>query len=250
MASIGEVLEGGLLRVVMQPIVDLREHRVLAYESLVRSVSPDFPDAWSIVRAAVDSGLMPRLGRHVRELSAAACPHHSLSINIHPSEFDEGWLVRPDDPIFTHDYPIYVEITESMPITHFKLCHGMLHEIRSKGVLLAVDDLGAGYSNLKYIADLAPEIVKLDRELIAGLTHESRLAKLVSGIVALCEDLDARVVAEGIETPDELAAVMAAGVHYGQGYLLARPAFPPPQVAWEHLGVEREARPTKARSQT
>jgi EAL domain-containing protein (putative c-di-GMP-specific phosphodiesterase class I) len=248
MTSIQEVLEGGLLRVVMQPIVDLREHRILAYESLVRSASPDFPDAWSIIKAAVEARLMPRLGRHVRELSLIACPAHALSINIHPSEFDEGWLVRPDDPIFTHDYPVYVEITESMPLTHFKLCHGVLREIRSKGVLLAVDDLGAGYSNLKYIADLAPEIVKLDRGLIAGLTHESRLQKLVSWIAALCEDLGARVVAEGIETPAELDAVQAAGVHFGQGYLLARPAFPLPQIAWEHLGVTGEAARPKARA--
>ena len=97
---------------------------------------------------------------------------------------------------------------------------------------LVVDDLGAGYSNLKYIADLNPRVVKLDRDLIAGLTRDSRLFKLVSAIVRLCTELDAKVVAEGIETATELDAVVAAGARYGQGYLLARPAFPPPDITW------------------
>ncbi len=61
-----------------------------------------------------------------------------------------------------------VEITESVPIKYFSQCHWVLAEIRQKGISLAIDDLGAGFSNLKYISDLQPEIVKLDRELIVG----------------------------------------------------------------------------------
>ena len=64
-------------------------------------------------------------------------------------------------------------------------------EIRSRGIYLVVDDLGAGYSNLKYIADLHPRVVKLDRELIAGLVADSRLFKLVAGIVVMCRELGA-----------------------------------------------------------
>jgi len=75
--------------------------------------------------------------------------------------------------------------------------------------------------------------VKLDRGLIAGLRIGTRLFKLVSAIVVLCRELGAMVVAEGIETVDELRAVIAAGAHYGQGYLLARPATPPPEdIHW------------------
>jgi EAL domain-containing protein (putative c-di-GMP-specific phosphodiesterase class I) len=111
----------------------------------------------------------------------------------------------------------------------------MLREIRGKGIYLVVDDLGAGYSNLKYIADLSPRVVKLDRELVAGLTRGSRLHRLVASLVRLCRELDASVVAEGIETVDELAAVCDAGVRFGQGYLLARPAFTPPAVRWPRL---------------
>jgi EAL domain-containing protein (putative c-di-GMP-specific phosphodiesterase class I) len=108
----------------------------------------------------------------------------------------------------------------------------VLKEVRGRGVYLVVDDLGAGYSNLKYIADLHPKIVKLDRDLIMGLVKDTRMFKLVSAIVVLCRQLDAQVVAEGIETPEELDAVQEAGAHFGQGYLLAKPAFPPPAITW------------------
>lgn len=93
-----------------------------------------------------------------------------------------------------------------------------------------VDDLGAGYSNLKHIVDLEPKIVKLDRGLIAGCGRGTRQQRLVTSVVRLCDDLGAQVVAEGIETMDELRALRDTGIHFGQGYLFARPGFPLPTV--------------------
>jgi EAL domain-containing protein (putative c-di-GMP-specific phosphodiesterase class I) len=130
--------------------------------------------------------------------------------------------------MFFHDDPVYLEITESVPLSHYRHCHGVLNEVRGRGISLVIDDLGAGYSNLKYIADLAPKIVKLDRQLIVNLHKVTRLQKLVTSLVKLCEAQGARVVAEGIETLDELRAVIDTGAHYGQGFLFARPAFPAP----------------------
>jgi EAL domain-containing protein (putative c-di-GMP-specific phosphodiesterase class I) len=141
--------------------------------------------------------------------------------------------VRPDDPIFFHDHDVFLEITESVPLTHFELCISVLSELRSRGdVRLVVDDLGAGYSNLKSIADLQPNVVKLDRDLVAGIDRSERQRRLVAGVVGLCGDLDALVVAEGIETADELQAVCDAGAHFGQGFLFARPSFPRPGIVW------------------
>src|SRR6185436_19959304 len=182
--------------------------------------------------AAVESDCCGELGRAIRELAVVNCPNHPLFLNIHPSELNERWLVQPDDPIFQHSEDVYLEITEGVPLSHFRLCQSILREVRGRGVYLVVDDLGAGYSNLRYIADLHPRVVKLDRDLIAGLVKDTRMFKLVSAIVVLCRDLDAMVVAEGIETAQELDAVISAGARFGQGYLLARPAFPPPAVSW------------------
>jgi EAL domain-containing protein (putative c-di-GMP-specific phosphodiesterase class I) len=60
-------------------------------------------------------------------------PPYPLFVNIHPNEFDEGWLVQPDDPIFRHEHGVYLEITESVPLSHFSLCHSVLTEMRNRG---------------------------------------------------------------------------------------------------------------------
>lgn len=230
--AIRRVLDARMLRVVYQPLVDLKNGKVFAYEALVRSLSDDFDSPMSLFAAAVQHACTGELGRIIRELAITGSPQHPLFLNIHPAELNEKWLVQPDDPIFQHSEDIYLEITEGVPLSHFRLCQSILREVRGRGVYLVVDDLGAGYSNLKYIADLQPRVVKLDRDLIAGLRKDTRMYRLVKAIVVLCRELDAMVVAEGIETAEELEAVREAGAHFGQGYLLAKPAFPPPEVNW------------------
>lgn len=234
-SEIEDVAHKKQIYVVFQPIVDFRTGRPFAYEALVRSKSKTYPDPPSILSAAIEAKAMGRIGRVIRECAAGDCPDAPLFLNIHPNELDEGWLVRPDDPIFSHEHPVFLEITESVPLTHFRFCHGVLREVRARGACLAVDDLGAGYSNLKYIADLNPEIVKLDRDLVAGLRAGSRLHKLVASIVRLCNEMGAAVVCEGIETYEEFAAARDAGAQYGQGYYFARPATPKPSYDWKQL---------------
>jgi EAL domain-containing protein (putative c-di-GMP-specific phosphodiesterase class I) len=231
-SAIRRVIEQREVRCVFQPVVDLRKQQIFAYESLARSAAPEFDGPLELFAAAVAESCTGELGRVLRQMSLDGCSGHPLFLNIHPAELNEKWVVQPDDPIFQHSEDVYLEITEAVPLSHFRLCQNMLAEVRGRGVHLVVDDLGAGYSNLKYIADLHPRVVKLDRGLVAGLSRDSRLFKLVAAIVRLCRELEARVVAEGIETADELDAVIAAGARYGQGYLLARPAFPPPSIVW------------------
>jgi EAL domain-containing protein (putative c-di-GMP-specific phosphodiesterase class I) len=230
------------VHIVYQPIVDLASRKIFAYEALARSDSPDFKSPLELFAAAVEAGCTGELGRLLRGMALEGCEKYPLFLNIHPAELNEKWVVQPDDPIFNHTEDVFLEITESVPLSHFRLCQSMLAEVRGRGVHLVVDDLGAGYSNLKYIADLHPKIVKLDRELIAGLSKGTRLAKLVTAIVDLCLQLDAVVVAEGIETAEELEAVRDSGAHYGQGYLLARPATPPPPITWPRGYTQRMTR--------
>jgi EAL domain-containing protein (putative c-di-GMP-specific phosphodiesterase class I) len=221
--------------VAFQPILDLETGDVFSYEVLVRT--REFASPPELFDAAVDARCTGALGRLIRQKAVGRCPQHPLFLNIHPVEFDEGWLVRPDDPIFHHEPDVFLEITEAVPLSHFRWCASVLREIRSKGIRVAVDDLGAGYSNLKYIADLEPEMVKLDRALVANLADDARLRRLVASLVRLCTDLDARVVAEGIEQLDELHAAREAGVHYGQGYLIARPGPEPVAVSGAQFGL-------------
>jgi EAL domain-containing protein (putative c-di-GMP-specific phosphodiesterase class I) len=219
------------IEVVFQPVVDLKSGTVFAYEALARSKSPYFVDPTVLFSEALRVDRCGELGRLLRGLAVEACPDAPLFLNVHPSELNDRYLVRPDDPLYAHPHSVFLEVTESVPISHYEFCHTVLREIRSRGVFLVVDDLGAGYSNLMYIVDLYPEVVKLDRKLVTGLHQKPRQQMLVRHIVELCSGLGARVVAEGIETLDELHAVRDQGVRYVQGFLLARPSNPPPPIA-------------------
>jgi len=222
------------LDVVFQPIVDLRHRRVHAVESLTRCKLPDYPTPTALFTAASEQQATGRLGRLVREVTFERCgARMPVFVNIHPDELTSRWLVRPDDPINLHDGPLFLEITESAALDYYDLCRGVLREICARtGATLVVDDLGAGYSNLKRIVDLQPGVVKLDLALIRGLDVSRRQQILVKNVVQLCRDLGASVVAEGIETVAELEAVVDLGCDFGQGYLLARPGYPIPKAIW------------------
>jgi EAL domain-containing protein (putative c-di-GMP-specific phosphodiesterase class I) len=221
------------LSVVFQPIVNMVDGELFANEALVRCSTPALKNPLVLFERALEIGCAGRLGRMIREIAVPLSAGLPLFLNVHPQELHEAWIVRPDDPIFSHDHVLYLEVTESMPLTQHELCMSVLRELRARcNVELVVDDLGAGYSNLKRILDLQPKIVKLDRELIINLDRNTRQQKLVSGIVRLCVDMDALVVAEGIETEEEFCTLREIGVHFGQGYLFARPAYPMPQITW------------------
>ncbi len=220
------------LSVVLQPIVDLSTGEVFAHEALVRCDLEAYRNPLDLFDKAVARRCTGRLGRMIREIGVPLCDG-PLFINVHPDELKESWLVRPDDPIYEHDHDVYIEITESVPLSHREVCRGVLAEIGARaGIHLVVDDLGAGYSNLMRIADLEPTMVKLDRQLIQGLQHSRRQRQLVAGVVELCNKLGAEVIAEGVETEEEFDAVRLTGVQYAQGYLFAKPAFPPKRVTW------------------
>jgi EAL domain-containing protein (putative c-di-GMP-specific phosphodiesterase class I) len=232
------------LSVVFQPIVDVRNGKVFAHEALVRCQVEELRNPLVLFERSVELGCTGQLGRMIREIGV---PHGSgkpLFVNIHPTELSQEWLVRLDDPIFAHDHDVYLEVTESVPMTHFELCTSVLREVSSRGAVdLVVDDFGAGYSNILRIADLEPSVVKLDRSLVAELDTKPRRRELVSAVVDMCVRLGAKVVAEGVETKGELEAVRDAGAHFAQGFLLARPAFPPPEVSWplESEGAQQQA---------
>ncbi len=230
------------LSVVFQPIVHADTFAIFAYEALLRCKVPQFASPPVLFEHALQQKCVGRLGRMIREVAFPNCANSPLFVNVHPRELEERWIVQPDDPMYFHNHTVYVEITESVPMTHFALCRDVLRELRSQaGVHLVVDDLGAGYSNLNRIADLEPAVVKLDKALIQDIAIRMRTHKLVSNVVRLCVDLGAKVVAEGIETLDVALALRDAGVHMFQGFYFARPGFPLPTIEREALQFARKS---------
>jgi EAL domain-containing protein (putative c-di-GMP-specific phosphodiesterase class I) len=246
-------LTPGDMNVVFQPIVELASGGVFGVEALARCLKPALKDPVILFKQAEKDQAVGYVGRLIRDVLFERIEGRTVFINLHPGELSSRWLVRPDDPMNFHDAPLYLEITETAAFQYFDLCKGALAEICARtGAHLVIDDFGAGYSNLKRVIDLHPSIVKLDRQLVTGIDRDRRQQELVRYVVQLCDGLGARVVAEGIETVDELKAIRDTGAHFGQGYLMARPGYPIPEVSWPLTadGRRRSQNPRRRSSQS
>jgi EAL domain-containing protein (putative c-di-GMP-specific phosphodiesterase class I) len=221
------------LGVVFQPIVDIATGLAFAFEALVRCKDARYPNPPALFEAAVKEEACGRLGRLIREIAFETCGKNAIFVNLHPQELTERWLVKADDPLVFHEHPVFLEVTESASFTYFDLCQGALKEVcRRTGARIVIDDFGAGYSNLERVALLAPAVVKLDMALTRNIQSHPAKQIIARHMVAMCKELGAVVVGEGVEQLDELKCLRDLGVQYAQGYLLARPASPPPAHAW------------------
>jgi EAL domain-containing protein (putative c-di-GMP-specific phosphodiesterase class I) len=186
------------------------------------------PNVW--FSQAHRAGLGPRLEAAALSmaLSAPGRPTAAfLSLNVSPSTLtsDEVRAALPDDLS-----SVVIEITENELVTAAPSLHGILEELRGRGARIAVDDAGAGYAGFTQLLRLRPDIIKLDRELVPRRGRR-RLPRRARRLVrALRRSIDALICAEGIETLADLRALADLDVTYGQGYVLAPPGRPWPEV--------------------
>jgi EAL domain-containing protein (putative c-di-GMP-specific phosphodiesterase class I) len=225
-ARIRRVLAGEGLTMVFQPIADLQDGRVIGLEALARfhSEPEQGPDRWFAEAAEV--GLATEL-EHAAALSALAHydqipPGAYLSVNLSP----ETVISPMFRDIFTGTpvEKVAVEITEHAPVQDYAALANALGEFRNGGGRLAVDDAGAGFASLRHILRLAPDIIKLDVTLTRGIDVGEASQAMAGALATFASKTHATIVAEGIETQEELNALRDLGIFHGQGYLLARPA--------------------------
>lgn len=227
---IREILDRGLIRMVFQPIADLRDGSVAGLEGLARfDLEPTrTPDLWFEEAQAVNLGEELELAAVSEALSRLEHlpPQTYLSINLSPET-----VLSPRFAEMLPKFPaarLILEVTEHARVQDYGALGEALHDFRARGGRLAVDDAGAGFASLKHILRLAPEVVKLDREVAQGIDVDRPRRALASALISFASDLGAQVVAEGIETEAEVEALRGLGVSYGQGYYLARPGPIPP----------------------
>jgi EAL domain-containing protein (putative c-di-GMP-specific phosphodiesterase class I) len=228
-ARIQHVLDGTGMEMHMQPIVDLRSGSLAGMESLARfGASPaQGPDQWFADAAAVGLGLELELAA-VRQALAKlpALPAGAfLTVNVSPQTLCSSALQRALDTVAAER--VVLELTEHVSVDDYHELELVRGALRSRGVRIAIDDTGAGISSLQHVIRLHPEIIKLDRSMIANLDSDPVRRALTGAMVELSAGLGAVIVAEGIETTAELAALGSLKVPYGQGYLLGRPAALP-----------------------
>jgi EAL domain-containing protein (putative c-di-GMP-specific phosphodiesterase class I)/ActR/RegA family two-component response regulator len=223
------------MRIVFQPVVEWRDHRVFAYEALLRSHEPTLPTPELLFEAAERAGRLAEISRIVRSATVEAAEHSDAEytfVNIHPRDLLDDELYDRHTPLGRVASRVALEITERARLDEVRDLGPRIQSLRELGFKIAVDDLGAGYSGLTSFARLEPEIVKIDMSLVRDIEREPMQSKLVSSLAALCKDTNRLVVAEGVETLDERDALIACGCDLLQGYLFARPGPPFPAVSW------------------
>ncbi|MDX6583119.1 MAG: hypothetical protein QOI10_2303 [Solirubrobacterales bacterium] len=224
-ARIERVLSGEGLTIVYQPIVDLESGRTIGVEALSRfaAISDRAPNLWFDEAWAVGLGLELELEAIELALKgASALPKEwTIAVNASPETVRAAQLLPC---LGTQAGRVIVEVTERAEMAdpiRFKRAADFLGE---HGVRLAIDDVGSGFSGLRRLLDLDPDMIKLDLSLARGIDRDPRRRALASALIAFGKSADVDVVAEGIETKEELATLRDLGVGFGQGYHLGRPA--------------------------
>lgn len=226
-ASFVRALAG--VRMVYQPIVAATTRQIFGYEALLRSSEPTLPSPPAVLDAAEKLGQIHPLGRRLRELCAAqmtkARPFdHTFFVNLHSSDLTDPTLYDTTTPLAAHASVVVLEITERASLEGVGEVEQRVGALRKMGYRIAVDDLGAGYAGLSYFARISPDVVKIDMSLTRGIHLDPVKRRVVASMCTLARDLDMLIVAEGIETDEELTVVQDLGVDLVQGYLIARPA--------------------------
>jgi len=225
-SRIRAILDSDHMDIEFQPIFDLLDCRIVSLEALARfwtePVRP--PSAWFAEATQVGLGV---------EFELAAMRAALLRLVEFPADVAIALNVSPAtavDPRFCEllldvAERVVIEITEHAQVDDYDALRAALAPLRERGAQLAIDDVGAGFANLRHILRLAPDIVKLDLSLTQEIARDPAREALASSLVGFAGGVGASIVAEGISSDEDLALLRTLGVDYGQGFHLARPSF-------------------------
>ena len=216
------------LGTLFEPIISLRHSEVIGYEALVRGpAGSDLHSPGLLFQQAAQSGLTYELDCLCRQtaLEGAHClpPGKMLFLNCLPTSIgdpnlrDEG-LVKTLENYQLDPGNLVIEISEQESIENFDIFREMRDSWRALGIRIAVDDAGAGYASLEAIMEITPDFLKADLRLVRGIDADPPRQEVLRALNAVARRIGAEVIAEGIETEDELRVLRQLGIPYGQGY--------------------------------
>ncbi|MEX2184588.1 MAG: EAL domain-containing protein [Chloroflexota bacterium] len=249
--------------VAFQPIVELATGELHEYECLFRPSMPMLPQSiTAIVQAAIDTdrsieldtfivtSILERAADIEDGRRSAGSPSTRLAINLTPGSlltphFEAGAFAATIRTAGLDPRQITIECTEQQAVADVVPLQRAVRALRRAGFGFAVDDAGAGYASFSLIAALRPTVIKIDREIVAGIARDDAKQALVEAFVSFGARIGARLLAEGIEKRADLAMVTALGVDLGQGFLLGRPSeVPAAPRPIDGLGLGAAARST------
>jgi diguanylate cyclase (GGDEF)-like protein len=232
-ARLRRALGAGELFLAYQPIVRLATGEVEAREALLRWRDPDrgLIQPNEFIGVAEATNLISEVGRHVIALACAATVARGgterVSINLSGRQFHDPTLLDTVDRALResglHAARLEFEITETVAMQDLERADLILEALHQRGIRLLMDDFGTGHSSLSNLRRLPLHAVKIDRSFVADLPGERRARGIVTAIIAMAHQLGLEVIAEGVETEEQLAFLKAEGCDSAQGYLLGRP---------------------------
>lgn len=242
--QLNQILKNRTLYTVYQPIVSVSDGSIFAYEGLTRGPVDSFlRSPIDLFTFAETEGYLFHLEKLSRELAIERSTgwinrKNKLFINInaqviHDPSFTPGYTSQILKKYHLSPENIVFEITERSAIKDFHAFKKLLNHYRKQGYEIAVDDAGAGYSSLQAITELEPEYIKIDRSLIKDIDKNQIKESLLEAFLLSAKKMNSKVIAEGIETAEELRILSELGVDYCQGFFLAKPAFPVPTISLE-----------------
>lgn len=224
-ATVSALLAPGGVTAEFQPIVELADGTVHAWEALGRSVGDAIaPDAALAMAERVGRSADLEVAFWDAVVAAGAPPRGALLfVNLGAGALHDPRMVERLDALPPH---VVIEITEQAVGPSEAALADAVARWSSVGVRFAVDDMGAGYSSLRRVLDLEPAYLKLDASLVQGLADDTRLRAALQAVASFTEAVGARLVAEGVERSDDLQVLVDGGVELAQGFLLGRPGPP------------------------
>ncbi len=223
-----------------QPIVGLEDLRLRGFEALIRWRHPErgLISPIDFIPVAEETGLIVAIGewvlreasRQMREwqVKYPSDPQLFMSVNLSGKQFAQpnliGEVARIIEEVGIDPRSLKLEITESVVMDNIETATEMLKQLRLLGVQLSIDDFGTGYSSLSYLHRFPIDTLKIDRSFVTQMTNNNENAEIVRTIVMLAQNLGMDVVAEGVETSEQLALLRKLNCENGQGYFFSRPA--------------------------
>jgi EAL domain-containing protein (putative c-di-GMP-specific phosphodiesterase class I) len=241
--DLGAALDEGRLQLHYQPVVDLRDGRIVGMEALLRLVRPDgeLVGPAAFIDVAEDSDLIVVIGAWVLQEACRQAAEWNerfgpLEMAVNISGRQAARLALLDQVTAAVDRSgldparLCLEMTERVLINTGDSVRRQFDDLVARGVHLAIDDFGTGYSSITYLKNFPIDTVKIDRAFVADLTRSRADAALVEAINGMAATLHLTTIAEGVETSEQLAHLRAMGCNRAQGYLLCRPQ-PPERIS-------------------
>ncbi len=235
-----DALDDNWLFSLFHPIVQADSGVVFAYEALIRAKNPHTEEvigAGPLINASVKLNIEHVFDQRarqtaIRNAAALRIPRMRLFINFMPNTiYDPEVCLRTTmeavEECGMELSDLVFEVVETEHIPDMKRLHKILDYYRSRGAGTAVDDMGAGFSSLEYLTALRPDFVKLDRDLVVQAEHKASARQSMDVIIGQANQFGIKVIAEGIETEEQMQMCRSAGVDFMQGFLFGQPANPP-----------------------